>query len=217
MSTPQRIMDADMRGARAAFTLIELLVAIAIIAILAALLLPALARARENARQIHCVSNLRQIELSVFLYADEHDDRFPAQPIAAGGPSDGLYVRDAGGDGENYYDLTMPYLGNENVWLCPSANVAAGHMGYHMNGLVITTNGLAVGAVAQPSFTLLMNDAGEKRLWDQAFLRPNQLGGLSYDLPISNHKGGGNAAFVDGHVSWFHDTQWNPNSFREAP
>jgi prepilin-type processing-associated H-X9-DG protein len=62
-----------------------------------------------------------------------------------------------------------------------------------------------------------MNDAGEKRRWDKAFLRPDQHGAYSYDLPISNHNGGGNVAFVDGHMKWFHDRQWNSNSFLEAP
>lgn len=59
------------------FTLIELLVVIAIIAILAAMLLPALAKAREKAREISCVSNLKQIMLSLTMYADEHDGRIP--------------------------------------------------------------------------------------------------------------------------------------------
>src|SRR5688500_16456802 len=97
-----------------AFTLIELLVVIALIGIVAALLLPALARAKERARRSYCASSLRQIALGAFLYADAHEDRFPAQA------QDGLAIQAIGGDGKNYYDLLMPYLGNTNVWLCPS-------------------------------------------------------------------------------------------------
>ena len=201
-----------MRRKRTAFTLVELLVVIAIIAILAALLLPTLSKAKESARRIKCASNLRQIVLATLMYADEHDDRFPAQP------DDGRPVRAVGGDGHNYYDLLMPYVNDPRVWLCPSAqSSSSGLLAFHMNGLIITTNGLRAMAIAEPSQTLLIAETGYRKLYDLAYLRPDQTGNYLYDRPQRNHFGGSNAGFVDGHVRWYHDSRWSSNSFRTIP
>jgi prepilin-type processing-associated H-X9-DG protein len=149
--------------------------------------------------------------MATTMYAHENGDRFPSQP------SDGVPVRAVGGDGINYYDLLMPYLRNPDSWLCLSTEPKPGRlMSYHMNGLIITTNGLAESAISAPAQTLLIGESGRTR-WDNAYLRPDQTGNYLYDRPQTNHSGGGNATFVDGHVKWYKDLAWNSNSFTPFP
>ena len=112
----------------------------------------------------------------------------------------------------------MTYVINPQLWLCPSTENRPGRlMSYHMNGLLITTNGLKTSAVRSASQTLLIGETGQRTRFDQAYLRPDQDGGYLYDRPQENHHGGSNAAFVDGHVKWHHDTQWTSNYFTPFP
>jgi prepilin-type N-terminal cleavage/methylation domain-containing protein len=97
---------------RRGFTLIELLVVIAIIAILAAILFPVFARAREQARKITCVSNLKQLGTAVIMYAQDYDEYLPNNWA---GKKDTMLWNDLGGSG-----LMDPYLKNRKIWFCPS-------------------------------------------------------------------------------------------------
>jgi prepilin-type N-terminal cleavage/methylation domain-containing protein len=93
------------------FTLIELLVVIAIIAILAGLLFPSLARAREEGRRTYCRNNLRQIGLGIAMYRDDHNERPPLYLFQPRSPT--------GFPGTNSQYLE-PYLGGTNIFICPS-------------------------------------------------------------------------------------------------
>src|SRR6266850_5559897 len=80
MNTPAPECPRNSRVGRYGFTLIELLVVIAIIAILAAMLLPALAKAKQKAQQIKCMSNLKQFALAVHQYTGDYNELFPPNP-----------------------------------------------------------------------------------------------------------------------------------------
>ncbi len=93
---------------RRGFTLIELLVVIAIIAILAAILFPVFARAREKARQTSCLSNVKQLSLGVLMYTQDYDERLPYCDC------------NAYSSGTNWAISTQPYVKNAQIFVCPS-------------------------------------------------------------------------------------------------
>ena len=93
---------------RSAFTLVELLVVIAIIAVLAAILFPVFAQAREKARQITCTSNLRQTGMATLMYVQDYDERVP------------MSIYDAGGRWFAVGHALETYTKNMQIWVCPS-------------------------------------------------------------------------------------------------
>ena len=120
------------------FTLIELLVVIAIIAILAAILFPVFAQAREKARQTQCLNNIKQLALSVVMYAADWDQTYPVE-IKGSMPGNGEYYCAHANCGDENINKTWsyraqltPYVKNAGLFFCPSdtnkwGNVAPGH------------------------------------------------------------------------------------------
>ncbi len=146
---------------RSGFTLIELLVVIAIIAILAAILFPVFARARENARRASCMSNLKQIGLGMLQYTQDYDEKYPtalggmgySAPASwtpqnvAGMPGAAFIVADDSGAASNnghcvtWMDEIFPYVKSLQIFVCPSqgyyqANGGTGYSGYGYSGAI---------------------------------------------------------------------------------
>jgi prepilin-type N-terminal cleavage/methylation domain-containing protein/prepilin-type processing-associated H-X9-DG protein len=104
---------------RRAFTLIELLVVIAIIAILAAILFPVFAQAKEAAKKSSCISNLKQNGLAVLMYTSDYDSTFPQSAYSADHPA-GVIVPGSGHRVFSVFDAVQPYTKNEQIFVCPS-------------------------------------------------------------------------------------------------
>ena len=205
---------------RRGFTLIELLVVIAIIAILAAILFPVFARAREKARQTSCLSNLKQIQLANLMYAQDYRETLVGEYSYAPHPTVLFW----------WFDLLYPYMMNYQIVECPSGGFAYGyndrrppgtpqieqisyavaHVRHDANHNSIPSQ--AGGRLAQiqaPSETINFFDARSHQLFTGGSADWHLLDiidtGANSRVSL-RHNDGFNASFVDGHAKWLRNS-----------
>jgi prepilin-type processing-associated H-X9-DG protein/prepilin-type N-terminal cleavage/methylation domain-containing protein len=210
-----------------AFTLIELLVVFAVIAVLAALLLPALGRARHSAHRAKCVGNLRQLGLAAQMYSDDNRGMFFRY---GGTPTNGGYLYwfgwiGPGAEGQRPFDITQgalyTYLRGRGVEVCPSFNYSSPQVklkasgaayGYGYN--LYLSGGPSEGPVntsrlRQPSVTALLADAAQINTWQAPASPSNPMIEEWYYIDANSNQPNGHfrhaqramVVFCDGHVS----------------
>ncbi|MBC7287651.1 MAG: DUF1559 domain-containing protein [Armatimonadetes bacterium] len=198
---------------RKGFTLIELLVVIAIIAILAAILFPVFARAREKARQASCQSNIKQLMLAVLMYAQDYDEML----VGSWYDYDGSGTNTPGD--YTWRAAVAPYVRNVQIFICPSyASLSnpfdgaipdqAKQSGYARN-VVHWAAGPpdppfgSLANIALPAETIFLTESTGSFEFSMGVNGDNNHGLLRNDAAGTRHNDGCNYAFVDGHVKWY--------------
>ena len=227
MRTETRFLSGRTRN-HAGFTLIELLVVIAIISILAGILFPVFAKARERARAVACLNNLSQLGRAILMYEGDYGDRFPPAGPTAAAPVSWSGVSAAGLDIRA--GALFSYVKSEEVYVCSSDPNSSLLLSYAMSS---TLSLYPSGQVDSPTETVMLLDSVDKASTTAA---ATQDGVFTVDPSVAdttivpsirdatrpagidayspNHNEGANAYFVDGHVRSFRKGELTAKQFR---
>ncbi len=218
-SLPRRFVSGSGFGSRfsGGFTLIELLVVIAIIAILAAILFPVFARARENARRASCQSNMKQIGLGFLQYTQDYDERLPSVTDGANTTNVDAVWNPYTNFGASTVVFSMkdsslqPYLKSTQIWACPSdSNASRSGNSYSSNSCAFAP---AATAGRKPGKSLAAFDETARWMLLSEEAQSGSEANSSTDdgyfsLEVGNsfstrHLEACNIAFLDGHVKFY--------------
>jgi prepilin-type N-terminal cleavage/methylation domain-containing protein/prepilin-type processing-associated H-X9-DG protein len=183
------------------FTLVELLSVIAVISILAALLMPALARAKDKAYRASCISNLKQLAYAFQMYMQDYDERIPHEDDGSGGE-----------DPKNscWFDLLDKYLDGKNLSKVKQCGGFKGKDTYHsikMNSLLesderdVRFRNMAT--IRHPDRTILVFDGRVDNPSVAVQTKGMYASGASPGSVAGRHDNGANLLFCDFHVEWF--------------